>query len=408
MAPPALAGWRVVDFTWVGVGPLLTKYLADFGAEVIRVESRTHLDPLRYAPPFADHKPGLERSGQFLNLNTSKYHVTLNLQHPQGRRLARRLIAQADVVAENFTSHVMETWGLTYEELRRVKPDLVMISLSIAGRTGPQRDVSGFGTVLQAAAGLCHLTGWPDRPPTVPGVAYTDWTTPFFGLVALLAALDYRRRTGRGQYIDVSNLQVGVQCLETALLDDTVNGRVQGRSGNEWMVGDLPGAAPHGVYRCQGENRWCAVAVLNDQAWQRFCEVMGHPLWTQEARFATSLNRVNHRDALNALIEDWTSQLPAEEVMRRLQAAGIAAGVVQNAADLASDPQLAQRGAATVLDHPEVGTQRYDSPGFQLTGSPAHLRPVPRLGQHNADVFKGLLGLSETEYEACEAAGVFE
>jgi crotonobetainyl-CoA:carnitine CoA-transferase CaiB-like acyl-CoA transferase len=150
------------------------------------------------------------------------------------------------------------------------------------------------------------------------------------------------------------------------------------------------------------------MAVLNDQAWQRFCEVIGHPLWTQEARFATSLNRVNHRDALNALVEDWTSQLPAEEVMRRLQAAGIAAGVVQNAADLASDPQLAQRGAATVLDHPEVGTQRYDSPGFQLTGSPAHLRPVPRLGQHNADVFKGLLGLSEAEYEACEAAGVFE
>lgn len=408
MVAQALAGLRVVDFTWVGVGPLLTKYLADFGAEVIRVESRTHPDLLRYAPPFVAAQPGIERSGQFLNLNTSKYHVTLNLQHPQGRHLARRLIAQADVVAENFTSHVMETWELTYEELRRVKPDLVMISLSIAGRTGPQRDVSGFGTVLQAAAGLCHLTGWPDRPPTVPGVAYTDWTTPFFGLVALLAALDFRRRTGRGQYIDVSNLEVGGQCLETALLDYTVNGRVQIRAGNEWMVGELPGAAPHGVYRCQGENRWCAVAVLNDQEWHRFGAILGHPPWTQEPRFATSLSRVKHRHELNVLVEDWTSQLPPEEVMQRLQAAGIAAGVVQNAADLAGDPQLAQRGATIVLDHPEVGAQHYDGPGFQLSGSPAQLRPGPRLGQHNAEVFKARLGLSEAEFEVYEAEGVFE
>jgi benzylsuccinate CoA-transferase BbsF subunit len=404
----ALAGLRVVDFTWVGVGPLLTKYLADFGAEVIRVESRTHLDPLRYAPPWVEDQPGVERSGQFLSLNTGKRHVTLNLSHPQGRELARRLIARADVVAENFTSHVMERWALTYAELRRVKPDLVMISLSMAGRTGPHRHVAGFGTVLQAAAGLCHLTGWPDRPPTVPGVAYTDWTTPFFGLVALLAALDYRRRTGRGQYIDVANLEVGVQCLEAALLDYTVNGRLQQRAGNEWMVGDLPGAAPHGVYRCQGDDRWCAIAVRSDREWQRFCEVLGQPPWTREPRFATLLGRVKHRDELNAQVEGWTSQLPAAEVMRRLQAAGIAAGVVQNAADLAHDPQLAMRGDAIILDHPEVGAQRYQAPGFQLTVSPAQLRPAPLLGQHNVEVFQGLLGLSEAEYRRLEAEGVFE
>jgi crotonobetainyl-CoA:carnitine CoA-transferase CaiB-like acyl-CoA transferase len=408
MAGQALAGLRVIDFTWVGAGPLLTKYLADFGAEVIRVESRTHLDPLRYAPPWVEDKPGLERSAQFLNLNTSKRHVTLNLSHTQGRTLARRLITQADVVAENFAAHVMEHWGLSYPELRLMKPDLLMISLSMAGRTGPHREVAGFGTVLQAAAGLSHLTGWPDRPPTVPGVAYTDWTTAFFGLVALLAALDYRRRTGRGQYIDVSQLQVGVQCLEAAMLDDIVNGRVQSRAGNECMVGDLPGAAPHGVYRCQGENRWCALAVLNDQEWQRFCEVLGRPPWTQKPQFATVLGRVKHRDELNRLVEDWTSRLPPAEVMHRLQAAGIAAGVVQNAADLASDPQLAHRGDGIVLDHPEVGAQRYDSPGFHLTASPAQLRPVPLLGQHNAAVFKGLLGLSEAEYAALEAEGVFE
>jgi crotonobetainyl-CoA:carnitine CoA-transferase CaiB-like acyl-CoA transferase len=404
----ALAGLRVIDFTWVGVGPLLTKYLADFGAQVIRVESRTHLDSVRFAPPFVEDTPGIERSGHFLGLNTSKSHVTLNLNHPQGRELARRLIAQADVVAENFTSRVMEKWRLTFQDLQQIKPDLVMISLSMAGRTGPHRDALGFGTVLQAAAGLAYVTGWPDRPPAIPGVAYTDWTTPFFGLVAVLAALDYRRRTGQGQYIDVSNLEVGVNCLEAAILDYTVNGRIQRRAGNECMVGDLPGAAPHGVYRCQGVNRWCAITVGNDQEWRRFCDVLGHPRWTQEPRFASELGRVQHRDALNRLVESWTSQYPAGEVMARLQAAGIAAGVVQNAADLEADPQLMYRGQSVYVDHPEVGVQRYDAPAFQLPASPAQLRPVPTLGQHNADVFKGLLGLSDGEYEALEREGVFE
>ncbi len=408
MAGQALAGLRVIDFTWVGVGPLLTKYLADFGAEVIRIESRTRLDSFRYVPPFVEAKPGLERSGHFLNLNTSKYHVTLNLNHPQGRDLACRLIARADVVAENFTSRVMEKWRLTYNHLQQVKPDLVMISLSMQGRTGPHRDALGFGTVLQAAAGLAYLTGWPDRPPSIPGVAYTDWTTPLFGLVALLAALDYRQRTGQGQYIDVSNLEASVHCLDTAILDYTVNGRLQSRAGNEWMVGDLPGAAPHGVYRCLGTNRWCAIAVVNDRDWQRFCEVLGHPPWTQDARFATVLSRVKHRDELNALVEAWTSQQPVAEVMTRLQMAGIAAGVVQNAADLACDRQLDHRGQAIFLEHPEVGVQRYDAPAFQLAASPAQPRPVPTLGQHNAYVYQGLLGLSEAEYEALEAEGVFD
>jgi crotonobetainyl-CoA:carnitine CoA-transferase CaiB-like acyl-CoA transferase len=407
MPAPALAGLRVIDFTWVGVGPLLTKFLADFGAEVIRIESPSHPDSLRYAPPFVAGQPGVERSGQFLNLNTSKYHVALNLNHPQGRVLACRLIAKADVVTENFTSRVMPRWRLGYEDLRRVKPDLVMLSLSMEGRTGPHREALGFGTVLQAAAGFAALTGWPDRPPSIPGVAYTDWTTPYFGLVALLAALDYRRRTGEGQYIDVSNLEVGVNCLETAVLDYTVNGRVQLRAGNEWMVGDLPAAAPHGAFRCQGVDRWCVISVGNDQEWRRFCDVLGHLPWTQEPRFSTQLGRVKHRHALDALIETWTCQYSAEAIMARLQAVGIAAGVVQNAADLACDPQLLHRGQSVYLDHPEVGEQRYDTPAFHLTASPAHLRPVPMLGQHNAYVFKGLLGLSDEEYAALDAEGVF-
>jgi benzylsuccinate CoA-transferase BbsF subunit len=282
-----------------------------------------------------------------------------------------------------------------------------MISLSMEGRTGPHRDALGFGTVLQASAGFAHLTGWPDRPPSIPGIAYTDWTTPFFGLVALLAALDHRRRTGQGQYIDVSNLEVGVNCLETAILDYTVNGRVQRRAGNEWMVGDLPGTAPHGVYRCQGAQRWCAIAVRDDQEWRRFCAVLGNPAWTWEPRFTTALGRVKHHQELNARVESWTVSQRAEDVMHRLQAAGIAAGVVQSAADLACDPQLVHRGQEVCLDHPEVGVQRYHAPAFHLSASPVRLRPVPTLGQHNAYVFKGLLGLSDAEYDTLEQEGVF-
>jgi benzylsuccinate CoA-transferase BbsF subunit len=408
MTGQALSGLRVVDFTWAGVGPLFTKYLADFGAEVIRVESRTHPDSFRSAPPFVEDRVGDERSGYFLNLNTSKLHVTLNLGQVRARELARRLIARADVVAENFSAHVMEDWQLTYDDLRQETPSLIMVSLSLQGRSGPQRHRRGFGTVLQAAAGLVHLTGWPDRPPSIPGVAYTDWTTPFFGLVALLAALDHRQRTGQGQYIDVSNLAAGVNCLDTAILDYTVNGRGQSRAGNEWMVGDMPAAAPHGVFRCQGTEHWCAVAVLNDQEWERFCVALGRPPWTRDPRFATALGRVRHRDELHTHVETWTTQHTAEDVMARLQAAGIAAGVVQNAADLAADAQLEHRGQAIFLDHPEVGVQRYDAPAFRLAASPAQLRPVPTMGQDNARVFKGLLGLTEAEYAALAHQGVFE
>jgi benzylsuccinate CoA-transferase BbsF subunit len=187
-----------------------------------------------------------------------------------------------------------------------------------------------------------------------------------------------------------------------------VNGRVQRRAGNEWMVGDLPGAAPHGAYRCQGVNRWCAITVGNDQEWRRFCDLLGNPAWTQDLRFTTALRRVKHRDELNRLVETWTSQYAAEDIMARLQEAGIAAGVVQSAADLTCDPQLSHRGQSVFLDHPEVGVQRYDAPAFHLTASPAQLRPVPTLGQHNAEVFKGLLGLSDAEYEACVCDGVFD
>jgi benzylsuccinate CoA-transferase BbsF subunit len=201
---------------------------------------------------------------------------------------------------------------------------------------------------------------------------------------------------------------VGANCLETALLDCRVNGREQGRVGNEWMVGDLPGAAPHGVYRCLGENRWCAIAIFGDREWVRFREVLGSPAWAQAPPFSTLLGRIRHREALQACVEAWTAQRSPEEVMQRLQAVGLAAGVVQHAGDLSRDPQLAFRGQRVVVDHPEVGPQGYEAPGFRLMASPAEIRPVPLLGQDNGYVFQGLLGLSDAEYAALEADGVFE
>ena len=406
----ALAGLRVIDFTWVGVGPLLTKYLADFGAEVIRIESRTHLDSFRYAPPFVEGRPGIERSGQFLNLNTSKSHVTLNLDHPQGRELARRLIATADVVAENFTSHVMEQWGLTYEELRQVKPDLVMISLSMEGRTGPHRDARGFGTVLQAAAGL----GASDRLARPAAVDPRRRLHRLDDAVLRAGGAPGRAWTiasalGRDNTSMSPTWRSGVNCLETAILDYTVNGRIQRRAGNEWMVGDLPGAAPHGVYRCQGVNRWCAIAVWNDQEWRRFCDVLGHPAWTQEARFATVLGpgetsrrvecpgrnldlAISGRGHHGPLTGGWHR--------RRRGAKRRGPGVRPATRSTAAS----QSGSITPRSACSATTHRL----FSSAPAQRSFGPVPMLGQHNACVFKGLLGLSEAEYEAFARDGVFE
>ena len=389
----AFEGVKVADFAWVGVGPITTKYLADHGATVIRVESHVRPDVLRLAPPWRDGEPGLDRSQFFASYNTSKYGVTLDLAKPKAQDLARRLVAWADVVVESFTPKAMPKWGLDYDSLRRVKPDLIMLSTCQQGQTGPHAEYPGFGQLMASLTGFYHIAGWPDRAPAPPYGAYTDFIAPRFAACALMAALDYRRRTGRGQYIDLAQYEAALHFLATELLDYRVNGRVRGRAGNRSTT-----RAPHGVYRCRGEERWLAVSVADEEQWRALCRVMGEPAWTADRRFATLGDRLSNADELDARLEDWAAEQEADEAMERLQRAGVAAALVQNCLDLHQDPRLTAWGFFHFLEHKEMGPSPYEGHQFRLSKTPGELRfAAPTMGQHNAYVFKEVLGLGDEE-----------
>jgi benzylsuccinate CoA-transferase BbsF subunit len=401
-----LSGVRVADFTWFGAGPIFTQALAHYGAEVIRVESQVRLDGLRFTQPMPkDRPPGINLSGYFNNFNAGKLSITINLNSEKGRELALRLIAVSDIVAENYTPGTFEKWGLSYERILQVRPDIIMVREPMQGASGPHRDFAGFGAVITPLAGISHLSGFPHRPPVGLGTNYTDYVVnPGHALIATLAALHYRNRTGKGQLIEVAQLESSVNVIGVALLDYTANRRVQERQGNR-----LPYAAPHGVYRCQGDDRWVAIAIFDDEQWQRFCQAVDEE-WVRDARFATLLGRKEHEDELDRLIEAWTARQEAEAVMEALQAAGVPAGVVQSAADLLDrDPHLHERGYYHYLEHPEAGRTAYDGPGFRLSRTPGGPRsPAPLLGQHTEQVCKRVLGLSDEEIAMLVMEGVLQ
>lgn len=404
-APKPFDGLKVADLSWVGVGPISMRYFADYGATVVRVESETRPDYLRRSSPFRDGQPGLNRSAFFANYNAGKYGATLNLKHPRARGVAERFIHWADVVAESFTAGAMERLGLGYEHARRINPSVIYLSSTNQGQTGPYRAQPGFGTQLVSLAGFTQIIGWPDRDPAGTYGAYTDFINPRFAVAAVAAALDYRRRTGDGLAIDLSQLEGGLQFLAPLVLDYTVNGRIAGRRGNKHRS-----AAPHNAYPCQGDPPkadWCVITVFTDSQWQALCRVMGNPPWTADPKFGTLLGRKRHEEGLDALVSEWTRTLPAHEVMQRLQAAGVPAGVVASAADLFDDPQLANRGHFALRQHAEIGPHHYDSFAFRLSktpGSPAG--PGPVLGQHNEIVYREFLGYSDEEFVDLVADGV--
>ena len=400
----ALAGIKVVDFSWYAVGPQTARHLAVNGAEVIRVESSVSLDGLRRGGPFKDGVIDVNRSGYFNNQNPNKYGITLNLKLPQAVEIAKRLVARADVATESFTPGVMERLGLGYEDLKKVKPDIIMVSMGAQGRDGPHSHHSAYGHVQQALCGVNHLTGRPDSYPTGAHGPYTDFFVPHISATVVIAALAYRRRTGKGQYIELSQLEASIHALETAILDYTVNGREQCRIGNRH-----PQAAPHGAYRCKGEDRWCTIAVFTDEEWQNFCRVLNNPKWSQDPRFTTLAGRLENVDELDCLVEQWTLNYSAEQIMERMQVARVAAGVVKNAKDMHEDPQLKHRNHYWVLDHPETGPATYDSPAYKLSKTPSQVRmPAPCFGEHNAFVCTEILGMSDEDFVGLMAEGVFE
>jgi crotonobetainyl-CoA:carnitine CoA-transferase CaiB-like acyl-CoA transferase len=400
------AGLKVWDISWVGVGPLTTRYLGDYGATVVRTESARSLDVLRRVGPFKDGVPGINRSQFFAEFNASKLGVGVNFATPEGQEVGLRLAAWADVVVESFSPGAMERLGLGYDALKAVNPSIVMLSTSMNGQTGPRRNFSGFGNGLAAMAGFVDLTGWPDRSPNTPYGAYTDFVAQRFCGTALVAALDYRRRTGEGQYIDVSQYEVSTQLLAPFLLDAEINGRILTRSGNRDH-----NASPHGIFRCRDENgldRWVAIAVETETEWSAFVRCIGAPAWTSAPKFAKFAGRKANEDELESLVGAWTADKTAAEIFEQLQPEVPVAPVRTNN-ELLEDPQLLHRGYLRTLHHAEVGDMPYEGSQAIASATPAYPRKAaPVFGTDTVQVLRDFLGYEPDEIKALIALGAVE
>ena len=395
---------KVADFSSSVVGPGAARLLADYGATVVRVESRTHVDAVRVAPPYMGGKPGINRSGFFNNFNAGKYSLSLNLRIPKAVEIAKRLVEWSDVVIETFRPGIMKRWGLDYEELVKIKPDIIMISSTMLGQTGPYNAFRGFGQHGAALAGWGTTLAYTEGEAVAPFSAYTDYIGVRYVAVAIIAALEYRRRTGKGQYIDNSQVECSVDFLAQGVLDYQTNHRLPQRLGNR-----DPYCAPHGAYRCKGEDRWCAIAVTTEEEWRKFCGIIGNPPWTDDLRFKTLRDRKDNEDELDGLVENWTVNHTPEEIVEMMQNGGIASAVVTNAKDLADNPQLAHRKHYKVLEHSEIGPHSYENFAFRLSETPAApCKAAPCLGEHNAYVCTEILGLSDEEFVDLLTEGVLE
>jgi benzylsuccinate CoA-transferase BbsF subunit len=402
----ALQGIKVVEFAAYAAGPVVGKHLVDHGATVVHVESKARPDGFRtHYPPYKDNVYGLNRSGLFALCNNDKLSITLNLKKaPGATALAKKIVAWSDVVIENFSPGTMNRLGLDYETLRRVKPDLIMLSSSNLGQSGPHAHHPGFGSQLSSLSGFTHLIGYPDGTPQMLYGPYIDYIAVAYGAAAILAALDYRDRTGKGQYIDLAQYESGLQFLGPILLDYRVNGRVAGRNGNRDRH-----AAPHGAYPCKGEDSWCVISVFSDQEWKSLRQAMDNPPWADESRLATLQGRKQNEDELDQRIAAWTARFTAREIVEKLQGLGVQAGIIHPMKDLYNDPQLTHRRQWLEIEHPEIGKMHYQRPPFLLSKTPGGPNKCdPLLGQSNDHFYRELLGLSEEEYRKFIDEGVID
>jgi benzylsuccinate CoA-transferase BbsF subunit len=387
-------GIKVAEFAWVVVGPSSSRYLAEHGATVVKIESHKRLDTLRASSPFAKNKPTPDSSMFFGRHNPNKYSVSIDLQHPNGKKLAWKLIEWADIVTESFSPGTMEKIGFGYEEVRKVKPDIIYLSSSMQGRGGPHSSYAGYGMNGLNLSGFAEISGWPERSPLPPYGAYTDYICARFNALALIAALDYRRKTGKGQYIEQSQFESAVQFLSPPIMDYQANGRVMKRQGNR-----LQNAAPHGVFQCQGDDNWIVISVLSEGQWGNFCDAIGNPDLSKRKEFASLADRKRNEDELDKIITDWTLKLTREQAEMTLQNAGVPANIVEKPADVYDDPQLKHRQYWVPLDHQVMGEQLYDVQScFILSKTPRRIKTSPPcIGEHNDYVFKEFLKMNEDE-----------
>jgi benzylsuccinate CoA-transferase BbsF subunit len=397
-----LEGVRVADFTWVWAGPFCTLQLAHLGAEVIRVESANRTCVTRLLPPFADGEPGVNRSGYFNQYNQGKRSLALDLKRPEALQVALDLVAQSDVVCENFAAGVMDRMGLGYERLSEIKPDVIMISLSGYGAIGPEHEFVSYGPAQVPLSGMSSLTGYKDWPPMHVGLSYGDPTAGLHGAVAVLAALLHRARTGEGQYIDLSQEEACIAVLGEGILEQTIAGSQPPRDGNR-----DPQMAPHGVFPSAGEQRWVAVAARDDEEWGRLARAVGAAELAADARFATLEARKRSEDELERILSQWTRARSAEEATAILQAAGVPSFVSMSNRDLSEDEHLNRSGLFVQLEHPEVGARQHVGMPWRMSGTPCAVRrPAPCLGEATDYVLADLLGYDVARIAELRRSGV--
>jgi benzylsuccinate CoA-transferase BbsF subunit len=398
-----LRGIRVLDFCWVGAGALVTKLLAEHGADVIKVESRARPDNLRVAPPYRPGSEGLEGSGYFASRNNDKRSLALDLRQPKSREIAKQLAAEVDVVANNFRPGVMERWGLDYTTIAEINPSVVYLSMPMQGSDGPHRNFIGFGATIAALAGLVDLSGLPDRPPVGTGTHYPDHVpSPGHALVALLATLRQRAATGRGRWIDLSQLESAANMVGPALVAAANGGPVPTRSGNRH-----PQHCPSGVFRCSGEETWIAIAARTDDEWEALTRVLGGEALCDD-RFATFASRKQHEDEVERIVGECAAKRGCSELAAALQGAGVPAYPVQSSKDVLDDEHLRARGFWRTLDHPVIGSMT--APSAPFVNNSERTGPVtaaPLLGAHTAEVARDVLRLDEAEVASLTEAGVF-
>jgi crotonobetainyl-CoA:carnitine CoA-transferase CaiB-like acyl-CoA transferase len=423
--PRALEGVRVLDFTWVRAGPMATRWLGIFGAEVIKVEWPERLDSFRRnlgtAP--SDVEPGPNSSGMFSDQHVGKRGITLNVRSDKGMDILKQLISVSDIVIENFSSRVMQSWGLSYEEQKKLNPEIIYVSMAGLGQTGPDHSYTTMGPSAQALSGMTYLSGLPEKPPAGWGWSYLDDSGGMYGAISALTALRHRDATGEGQHVDLSQMTAGITMTGSAFLDRTVNGRPSRRAGyppgnrTTWPGTPVlnnyrgPTTAPHNAYRTKGDdyNAWCVIACFSDDEWAKLIEVMGDPEWAADARFHSMAGRIQFQNALDQGIESWTKTLDKYEVMEQCQNAGVRAMPVQSSENrVEHDPQLKARGMFVELEHPVLGTRKIQNSPFKFSKNSVEItRPAPLIGQHTVEVMEDLLGFSRQEVSEGYDDGTF-
>ena len=407
-----LRNYRVLDLSRIWAGPYCTKLMADLGAEIIKMESlsvydshRGPVNPARGIAAYPDGEPGDEpwnRNGWFNCLHMSKYGITLELTSDEGRRAFERLVSISDVLIENFRQGSLERLGYDYKALRKHRPDLIYVSMPAFGNTGPWKGYLGYGIGQEQLSGMAHLTGYPGDGPMKSGINHGDPITGSHAAGVLLAALRRRRRTGKGMYIDVSQQESAVAFMGAELLGYQMTGQEPERIGNRsrWY-------APCNTYPCAGEDRWITIAATSDKEWTALASAMDSGPLAEDARFSTAEARMEHQDELDAIIAGWTRDHDAFGLAERLQAAGVPAGPVLRGPDLLADRHYVERGTFVTVDHPQVGPKQYPGLPWKMSGTPGEVRwPSPTLGQHNREIFGGLLGLTGDDIDALESGGV--